>query len=76
MLDFQDMFSELFELEDPMDKYEWIIDYGAGTVGIGNRFTALLVLGRRSKSIQSNQIVLLLVMVLVLLELVIGLLRC
>ena len=28
MLDFQDMFKELFELEDPMDKYEWIIDYG------------------------------------------------
>lgn len=29
MQDFQDMFNELFELEDPMDKYEWIIDYGA-----------------------------------------------
>ena len=29
MLDFQDMFSELFELEDSMDKYEWIIEYGA-----------------------------------------------
>ena len=29
MLDFQDMFSELFELEDAMDKYEWIIEYGA-----------------------------------------------
>ena len=29
MLDFQDMFSELFELEDPMDKYEWIMEYGA-----------------------------------------------
>ena len=28
MLDFQDMFSELFDLEDPMDKYEWIIEYG------------------------------------------------
>ncbi len=28
MLDFQDMFSELFELEEPMDKYDWIIDYG------------------------------------------------
>ena len=29
MLDFQDMFSDLFELEDAMDKYEWIIEYGA-----------------------------------------------
>ena len=29
MLDFQDMFSELFELDDPMDKYDWIIEYGA-----------------------------------------------
>lgn len=29
MLDFQNMFNELFELEDPMDKYEWIMEYGA-----------------------------------------------
>jgi cysteine desulfuration protein SufE len=29
MLDFQDMFSELFELEDQFDKYDWIIEYGA-----------------------------------------------
>ena len=29
MLDFQDMFNELFELEDTMDKYEWIMEYGA-----------------------------------------------
>mgnify|MGYP000246505522 FL=1 len=29
MLDFRDMFNELFELEDSMDKYEWIIEYGA-----------------------------------------------
>jgi len=29
MLDFRDMFSELFELEDQLDKYDWIIDYGA-----------------------------------------------
>lgn len=29
MLDFQDMFNELFELEDAMDKYDWIIEYGA-----------------------------------------------
>lgn len=38
MLDFQDMFSELFELEDSMDKYEWIIDYGAGTVGLAQQY--------------------------------------
>jgi cysteine desulfuration protein SufE len=31
MLDFQDMFSDLFELEDQLDKYEWIIEYGAVT---------------------------------------------
>ena len=29
MLDFQDMFNELFELDDAMDKYEWIMEYGA-----------------------------------------------
>lgn len=29
MLDFQDMFKELFELEDQLDKYDWIIEYGA-----------------------------------------------
>jgi hypothetical protein len=32
------MFSELFELEDPLDKYEWIIDYGAGTVGLSHKY--------------------------------------
>ena len=29
MLDFQNMFSELFDLEDSIDKYDWIIEYGA-----------------------------------------------
>jgi cysteine desulfuration protein SufE len=29
MQDFQDMFNELFELEDAMDKYDYIIEYGA-----------------------------------------------
>lgn len=29
MQDFQDMFNDLFELEDALDKYEWIIEYGA-----------------------------------------------
>lgn len=38
MLDFQNMFKDLFELEDPMDKYEWIIDYGAGTVGLEQKY--------------------------------------
>jgi len=38
MLDFQDMFSDLFDLEDPMDKYEWIIDYGTGTVGLDQQY--------------------------------------
>ena len=38
MLDFQDMFSELFDLEDPMDKYEWIMDYGTGTVGLAHQY--------------------------------------
>lgn len=28
MLDFQDMFAELFELESNTEKYEWIMDYG------------------------------------------------
>ena len=29
MADFQEMFAELFQLDDSMDKYEYIIDYGA-----------------------------------------------
>jgi len=32
MQDFQDMFSELFELEDAMDKYDWIIEYGSSII--------------------------------------------
>lgn len=34
MQNFQDMFAELFELDSNTDKYEWIIDYGSGTVGL------------------------------------------
>lgn len=34
MTDFQDMFKDLLELESPMDKYEWIIEYGGGGVGL------------------------------------------
>jgi cysteine desulfuration protein SufE len=29
MQDFQNMFKDLFELDDAMDKYEWIMEYGA-----------------------------------------------
>lgn len=38
MADFKEMFADLLDLEDPMDKYEWIIDYGAGTVGLFDKF--------------------------------------
>lgn len=38
MLDFQDMFKDLFDLEDALDKYEWIIDYGSGTVGLNQQY--------------------------------------
>jgi len=38
MQDFQNMFKDLFELDDAMDKYEWIIDYGAGTVGLAHKY--------------------------------------
>lgn len=38
MTNFKDMFSELFELDDNMDKYSWIIDYGSGTVGLSTEY--------------------------------------
>jgi cysteine desulfuration protein SufE len=31
MQDFQNMFKDLFELDDAMDKYEWIMEYDAIT---------------------------------------------
>ena len=34
MADFQNIYSDLLELESPMDKYEWIIDYGGGGIGL------------------------------------------
>lgn len=34
MADFKETFADLFDLDDTMDKYEWIIDYGTGTVGL------------------------------------------
>ena len=46
MLVFQDMFSDLFELEDPMDKYDWIIEYGSNiTTPPINKSTVNLVQG-------------------------------
>jgi cysteine desulfuration protein SufE len=38
MADFQSIYSDLLELEDPMDKYEWIIDYGGGGMGLSSQF--------------------------------------
>ena len=38
MLDFQEMFVDLLELDDDMDKYEWIIDYGAVNAGLTEEF--------------------------------------
>lgn len=34
MADFQSIYSDLLDLENPMDKYEWIIDYGGGGHGL------------------------------------------
>jgi len=34
MRSFNEMFSDLLLLDDNTDKYTWIIDYGAGTVGL------------------------------------------
>jgi len=34
MKDFNELFDDLLVLEDPMDKYEWIIEYGADSTGL------------------------------------------
>jgi cysteine desulfuration protein SufE len=34
MKNFDEMFDDFFVLEDPMEKYSWLIDYGSGTVGL------------------------------------------
>lgn len=34
MRSFNEMFEDLLLLDSPSDKYEWIIDYGSGTVGL------------------------------------------
>jgi cysteine desulfuration protein SufE len=38
MKDFEELFDDLLVLEDPMDKYEWIIDYGTGTAGLEAKY--------------------------------------
>lgn len=38
MRNFSEMFEDLLLLDDPSDKYEWIIDYGAGTVGLTEEY--------------------------------------
>jgi cysteine desulfuration protein SufE len=38
MQNFNEMFADLLDLEGDMDKYEWIMDYGAGTVGLAKEF--------------------------------------
>lgn len=38
MADFQSIYSDLLDLENPMDKYEWIIDYGGGGIGLSEQY--------------------------------------
>jgi sulfur transfer protein SufE len=38
MIDFEKLHSDLFELDDGLDKYTWIIDYGSGTVGLAAKY--------------------------------------
>jgi cysteine desulfuration protein SufE len=38
MKSFAEMFDDFFAVEDPMEKYSWIIDYGTGTVGLGSKY--------------------------------------
>lgn len=38
MADFQSIYGDLLDLEDPMDKYEWIIDYGGGGIGLSSQY--------------------------------------
>lgn len=38
MVDFKNLFSELFELDDAMDKYSWIIDYGSNSSALGIQY--------------------------------------
>ncbi len=38
MADFQSIFRDLLELESPMDKYEWIIEYAGGGRGLPDAY--------------------------------------
>jgi cysteine desulfuration protein SufE len=38
MKSFQEFHADLFELDDDTDKYEWIMDYGSGTVGLFHEY--------------------------------------
>jgi cysteine desulfuration protein SufE len=38
MKDFRELFDDLLVLEDPMDKYEWIIDYGFNTTELDIKY--------------------------------------
>lgn len=51
MTDFKNLFSDLFELDDNMDKYQWIIDYGisASTLAVEHRNQNNLVQGCTSE---------------------------
>lgn len=51
MKDFKELFDDLLVLEDPMDKYEWIIDYGIDAVSLPPQYHTdqNLVLGCTSR---------------------------
>lgn len=38
MADFRSLFSDLLDLDDAMDKYEWIIDYGSSTSALPSEY--------------------------------------
>ena len=38
MKSFAEMFDDFFAVDDPMEKYSWIIDYGSGTVGLAAEY--------------------------------------
>ncbi len=38
MKSFREFHADLFDLDEVTDKYEWIIDYGSGTVGLLHQY--------------------------------------
>jgi len=38
MADFKSLFSDLLDIEDNMEKYDWIIDYGAQSAGLDHKY--------------------------------------